>query len=212
MLEAWYWLRVVVPAEDLHDLVLLAGYEAEVDLLAYVERLNGLDGSTSFQMTVNLIPEAVNEIDLALTMAHEFTHIFTGRPEEIDHDLPAEDCTTYFEGHGCYREGSYIARWTELFWGDWVADVDPDNPTDDVASEARCVADDSFLGAYAASNPEEDFAETFSAYVYSVPVETPGLIAKMEFMDADPLLRSYRDRVVEAGFAPLPNYFDGCGY
>jgi len=210
--DAWYWLRVVAPAEDLEELVLFAGYDAESDLLAYVEPLSARDGSISFQMTVNLSASVLDDIEIALTMAHEFTHVFTGTAQQLDRSIPPEACTTYHEGQGCYRPGSHIARWTEAFWGDWIHEVHPDSATDDPAADARCLADDSFLGAYAASNPEEDFAESFSAYVYSVPVDTPGLLAKMAFFEADPSLRKYRKRIQELGFSPFPNQFDGCGF
>ncbi|MDA1010920.1 MAG: hypothetical protein O2888_05535, partial [Chloroflexi bacterium] len=212
LLDAWYWLRIVAPAEDLADLILFAGYDAESDLLAYVEPLSARDGSISFQMTLNLDAAVVDDVELALTMAHEFTHVFTGTTRDLDRSVSPEACTTYHGGEGCYRPGSYIARWTEAFWGDWIDEVHPDSANEDEASEARCQADSSFLGAYAASNPEEDFAETFSAYVYGVPVDAPGLLAKMEFMDSDPSLRKYRERAEAVGLTSFPNLFDGCGY
>ncbi|MDA1240635.1 MAG: hypothetical protein O2798_07305 [Chloroflexi bacterium] len=211
LLDAWYWLRVVAPVEDLAALILFAGYDAPSNLFAYVEPLVDFEGVVSFQMTVNLIAEHFGEHEVPLTVAHEFTHVLTGSAAQLDRSVDYEDCETYFEGEGCYVRGSYIARWTEAFWGDWIDEIEPGSAEDAVAAEARCDVDDSFLGPYAATNPEEDFAETFAAYVYSVPVDSEGLLAKYEFMDADPELRSYRERVVAAGIAPFPVAFEGCG-
>ena len=138
-------------------------------------------------------------------------HVFTGVDSQLDRGVDESQCTTYFEGEGCYTDDSYIARWIDAFWGDWIDDIDPQH-SDDEAAYDRCVVDPSFLGSYAATNPEEDFAETFSAYVFSVPVEDPGLVAKYDFMDADPYLRSFKQRIEDAGIEPLPNQFEGCGF
>jgi hypothetical protein len=211
LLEAWYWLRVVAPAEDLEPLVLLAGFDAESEFLAYVEPLLAVDGTIGFQMTVNLRKSVEDEVELMLTMAHEFTHIFAQVTEQLDLTVPLEECATYFDGEGCFREGSYIHRWTEAFWDDWIHEIDPRDPDRPEGSYERCLADDSFLGSYAARNPEEDFAETFSAYVYRVPVDSPGLLAKYAFFEADPSLSQYRERVEAFGIGPLPNQFEGCG-
>lgn len=210
LLRAWEWLRIVAAPEDLEELILLAGFEAPSDLLAYVEALSTSDGGVAFQMTVNLGEAELDDIELALTMAHELTHVFTGVEDQLDRTVDESQCFTYHEGEGCYTEGSFIARWTEEFWGDWIHEIDPANPDDEAAYD-RCLVDDSFLGSYAATNPEEDFAETFSAYVFSVPVESPGLLAKYEFFEADPYLSAFKGRVDAAGEGPLPNQFEGCG-
>ena len=211
LLHSWGWLRAVAGPEDLAELILLAGFDAPSDLLAYVEALNTGDGNVAFQMTVNLGQAEADDIELALTMAHELTHVFTGVAEQLDRSVDESQCTTYFEGEGCYTEDSFIARWVEEFWGDWIADIDPLNDDDEAALE-RCIADPSFLGSYAATNPEEDFAETFSAWVFSVPVDDPGLISKYEFFEADEYLASFKARVQAAGIEPLPNQFEGCGF
>jgi hypothetical protein len=211
LIDAWRWLRVTAPAEALEALILFAGFDADSDTLAYVEPLSGPDGRLRYQMTVNLRQAAEDEAELMLTMAHEFTHIFAATESQLDEDVWPEDCETFHNGDGCFLADSFIGRWVAAFWGDWIADLDPDNIDDPDAADARCWVDDSFLGAYAATNPEEDFAETFSAFVYSVPVETPGLLAKYEFLAADPSLRVYRDRVQALGYGPLPNQFGGCG-
>ncbi len=211
LLHSWEWLRIVASSEDLVDLILLAGFDAPSDLLAYVEALNTGEGGVAFQMTVNLGQAEADDIELALTMAHELTHVFTGGADQLDRSVDESQCFTYFEGEGCYTDDSFIARWAEAFWGEWIAEIDPLNDDDEAALE-RCIADPSFFGSYAATNPEEDFAETFSAWVFSVPVEDPGLISKYEFFDADKYLASFKARVQAAGIEPLPNQFEGCGF
>jgi len=211
LLRAWEWLRTFAAPEDLEGLILIAGFDAPSDLLAYVEALTTSDGGVAFQMTVNLGEAERDDIELALTMAHELTHVFTGLPGQLDRGVDESQCFTYHEGEGCYTPDSFIARWTDAFWDEWITQVDPLNPNDDAAVE-RCILDPSFLGSYAATNPEEDFAETFSAYVFSVPVDDPGLLVKYEFFDSDPYLSAFKARVDEVGAGPLPNQFEGCGY
>ncbi len=208
--RAWEWLRTVAAPEDMEDLIILAGFEAESDLLAYVEALSTGDGGVAFQMTVNLGEAEADDVELALTMAHELTHVFTGLPDQLDRTVDESQCFTYHEGEGCYTEDSFIARWIEAFWSEWIIGFDPSTEGETGAAD-RCFLDPSFLGSYSATNPEEDFAETFSAYVFSVPVEDPGLLAKYEFFESDPYLAAFRDRVQEAGIEPLPNQFEGCG-
>jgi len=207
--RAWEWLRIVAAPEDLEALILLAGFDAPSDLLAYVEALSTGDGGVAFQMTVNLGEAEADDVELALTMAHELTHVFTGLPEQLDRTVDESQCFTYHEGEGCYTDDSFIARWIDAFWTEWIVGFDP-NAEDGAAD--RCFLDPAFLGSYAATNPEEDFAETFSAYVFSVPVEDPGLLAKYEFFESDPYLAAFKNRVEAAGIEPLPNQFEGCGF
>lgn len=68
-----------------------------------------------------------------------------------------------------------------------------------------------FLGPYSASNPEEDFAETFSAFVYRLEATTPEVQAKLDWMADQPGLVEFRDRADAAGLGPLPNRFEPCG-
>lgn len=210
LLRAWEWLRVIAAPSDLEALILIAGFDAPSELLAYVEALTTAEGEVAFQLTVNLGEAERDDIELALTMAHELTHVFTGLPDQLDRGVDESQCPTYHEGEGCYLPDSYVHRWIQAHWGEWIGGFDP--LQDEEGAYDRCFLDPSFLGSYAATNPEEDFAETFSAYVFSVPVEDPGLLAKYEFFEADPYLRAFRERVEAAGIAPLPNQFEGCGF
>jgi len=70
--------------------------------------------------------------------------------------------------------------------------------------------DPSFIGSYAATNPEEDFAESFSAFVFRLEVE-PGMDEKMAWFEDQPGLVEFRDRASAADLGPLRNAFGGCG-
>ena len=64
---------------------------------------------------------------------------------------------------------------------------------------------------YAQSHPDEDFAESFAAFVFQIDVDSPQLEDKLAFYEERPELAAFRDRAVAAGLAGLPNDFDVCG-
>jgi hypothetical protein len=91
-----------------------------------------------------------------------------------------------------------------------LATVDPMEESVDDA-DARCLTDDGFFGPYAASNPEEDFAEAFSAFVFDLDPATDGQAERLEWIAAQSGLAEFRDRAEAAGLTPLANNFEICG-
>ena len=219
MAKAWTSLATITPPDQLNDLALFAGFgsaggedeESKGTTLAFVNVID--DEGTAFQMSVNLDEYDADPDQAALTMAHEFSHVFTATSSQLDRSPEAaEDCATYFNGEGCYLPDSLMAAWIDEFWGpEALAGVDPtkDVGIDDGAE--LCASDPSFLGPYAATNPEEDFAESFSAFVYRVPAPTPEVQAKYDWFADQPGLVEFRDRAEEAGKGPLDGTFEGCG-
>ncbi len=123
-----------------------------------------------------------------------------------------ETCDTYRSRDGCFLPDSLIAEWVQRFWADGQLDaLDPEADPSVEQGEELCASDPSFLGAYAASDPEEDFAETFSAFVFAVPVDGPEIADKLDWMADQPGLVAFRGQAEAAGLSPLPNLFDGCG-
>jgi hypothetical protein len=105
-----------------------------------------------------------------------------------------------------------MAAWIDRFWKpDDLARVDPDEDVGIDDGADLCAADPSFLGPYAASTPEEDFAESFAAFVYQVEAPTPEVQEKLDWLADQPGLAEFRDRAVAAGRGPLEGSFEGCG-
>ena len=88
--------------------------------------------------------------------------------------------------------------------------IDPEVESVDDADE-RCADDDGFFGPYAATDPEEDFAEAFSAFVFRLDPATDGQSARLDWIEAQPGLTEFRDNADAAGLTPLDNNFDVCG-
>lgn len=214
LVGAWDDLATIAPPGQLTDLALFAGFEpdgdAEVDTLAFVNALD-VDGN-QFQMTVNVVEAEADPDELLLTLAHEFTHVFTATQTQLDRSAEAIDaCDTYFNGEGCYLADSLMIGWIDEFWDDGlIATMDPfEDSTDD--ADARCAADEGFFGSYAATSPEEDFAEAFSAYVFRLTPDNRSQQDRLDWIDARAGLSEFRDRADAAGLTPLANTFDLCG-
>ena len=211
LLVAWELLYLITPPEELGPLAILAGYDSpDSDTLAFVNTIGELDGA-DFQMSMNLPFSDEADPEFALTVAHEFSHILAGQIEQLDRFADPASCDTFDNGEGCALPGSYLDAWVEAFWSDEdlaSLDVTVDDPD---AAQERCNLNPGFLGAYAATNPDEDLAESFAAFVFQVEVDTPELEDKIEFFAARPELAEFRDRAEEAGLAGLPNQFDICG-
>ena len=164
-------------------------------------------------MSINTIDAAADPDELLLTIAHEFSHVFTATADQLDRsDEAIDDCVTYFNGEGCYLDDSLMAAWIVEFWDPEVlAGVDPAEESVDDA-DARCADDDGFFGPYAATNPEEDFAEAFSAFVFAVEPATDGQAERLDWIETQPGLVEFRDNAELAGMSPLFNNFDVCGF
>ena len=214
LVEAWDELVAISPPGRLSHLAVVMGFEAvdeaDEETLAFVNALD-IDGET-FQMAINLPAFDDDRDEASLTLAHELTHVVTQTPDQLDRSTDGSSCATHFNGEGCYLPGSLLARWIDAFWtDDQLAAVDVDADVYPEDGEARCALDDSFFGSYAATTPEEDFAEAFSAFVYDVDPLTEGQRAKLEWLAGQPELAAFRSRASAAGLGPLDNLFEICG-
>ena len=126
--SAWESLATIAPATQLGDLAIFAGFEPDGDnaaeTLAFV---NALDANgNSFQMSVNVAEAVIDPDELLLTLAHEFTHVFTSTATQLDRtDDGVDTCATYFNGEGCYADDSLMLAWIDEFWDELLESVDP---------------------------------------------------------------------------------------
>ena len=212
LISAWRHLVAVAPPTELRNLALFAGYTStdETDL-AYVNSID--DAGRQFQMSVNLDAYDEDHVEGELTMAHEFSHVFTALPDQLDRSITtADDCGTWYDGEGCFRSGSLMAKWIDAFWPAEELDrIDVNHDPEISDGDRLCHLNPGFLGSYAATNPEEDFAETFAAFVYRVDAPTAEVQDKFDWMARRPELAAFRHRATAAGLGPLEGDFDTCG-
>lgn len=214
IIEAFEELATIAPPLQLNDLVLFGGFQSiganDEETLAYVTTMS--EDDTQFVLAVGI--DSYNyDLDIArLTNAHELAHVITQTEFELDRSIFQDECETYYNGLGCFGEDSLLWAWMTEFWDPTVlATINGAAEAFIADGDQRCSIDDSYFGAYAASNPEEDFAEAFSAYVYGLEAATPGQAAKLDWLDAQPGLAEFRARADAAALTPLGNSFDVCG-
>ncbi len=214
LIAAWNELLAVTPLGFVNDISLLAGYEGcpRCDTLAFVTTLD-VD-SEFFVIAGDVNAGAADPDELRLTMLHELTHAFTQRPGEQRIVQPqSAPCDTFFNGNGCFTADSYMWAWIQEFWPPELRDTLPADGSlgSDQDALERCISDPSYVGSYAAIHPEEDFAETFSAWVYDVEVD-PALADKFAFFDRYPELVEIRNNAEALGLFGTEANFDGCGF
>ncbi|MEL6892944.1 MAG: hypothetical protein AAFP84_15230 [Actinomycetota bacterium] len=213
LLDAWDAITTVTPRELYDDVSLLAGYEGcdDCDTLAFVITLD--EDASFFLLAVDVQAADQRPDELRLTMLHELSHVITQHPgTQLDATATGpEDCDTYFNGNGCFRPGAHILDWIDRFWSDGaLAELPEDGSAlaDDVALDA-CHRTGDFVNAYAATHPEEDFAEMFSAYVFDVDL-SPAFDEKLSFFDEVPEFAEIRRAAIEAGVAGIEADLEGC--
>ncbi len=212
VIEAFEELSIITPPAQMTDLGLFAGFvwegnEEEVTL-AFVSPVD--DDHSQFLLAIEVNEFANDRDEASLTNAHEFAHVFTQTQAELDTAGDPDDCETYWNGNGCFAEDSLMFAWVTEFWNARELETLAAEASVD-GGEQRCSLDNSFFGQYAASDPEEDFAEAFSAYVYGLEPATDGQAEKIAWISDQPGLAEFRERADAAGLTPLQNNFEICG-
>ncbi|MEM7143104.1 MAG: hypothetical protein AAF548_18930 [Actinomycetota bacterium] len=205
---AFELLEAVTRADQLTDIAYIGGFEAENDTLAFVTPLD--DAYTAFVMAIDTVSAVDDPGELRLTVLHEFAHVITQRSDQLDVAAAPSSCATYWNGAGCFIPGSYVDTWVQEFWSEEDLLTLPTDGVDQDAGEERCAIDPSFLGAYAASDPEEDFAESYSAFIFDLDVPA-AVEPKMAFFAEFPELRESRAIARASNLGEVPNNFDRCG-
>lgn len=191
--DLWIQLVVLLPTDYIDQyLYEFAVFESE-DTLAYVSELD--EDVWEFGVAVNDDPER------ALTIIHEFGHIVALNNTQYD-TYPTilqdrargltddeysaalnEDvfaCSTIAFEDGCPLADSYLLLFTEAFWTPESVEMIVYEELDDSAAYFFDENPDGFVSEYAATNPIEDFAESFSYFV--------GLDEEMLPLDGDEFL------------------------
>lgn len=205
---AFELLEAVTRPDQLNDLAYVGGFEAENTTLAFVTPLD--DDYSAFVMAIDTISAVDDPGELRLTVLHEFAHVITQRNDQLDLDADPATCPTYWNGVGCFAPGSYVDAWVQEFWPEEELLTLPSDGVDEEAGEERCAIDPSFLGAYAASDPEEDFAESYSAFIFDLDVPA-AVEPRMAFFEQFPELLESRALARDSNVGEVPNNFDVCG-
>ena len=145
--------------------------------------------------------------DLDFVLIHEFAHLLTLHAGQAPPDLGSEaGCQTFFTGEGCALAQSTIARFVDRFWPadlqDQVFEIEAIEDEDrylDALDRFYVARADDFVTDYAATNPGEDLAETFTAFVLADrPAGDSISDQKVQFLWEDARLVALRDQIRSA--------------
>lgn len=181
--QIWDYFTSLIPQEQRRS---LAEYSVMTDgqdnLLAAVAQT--YDDPNLWSLEVD-IADAADAYNLTFTLIHEFGHLLTLNSSQVPPSLPIfnnpEDnalylkesaaCPQYFPGEGCSQPDSYINAFFVQFWSDIHQEwLDINQEEDDDVYYQRLddfyhKYEDRFVTDYAATNPEEDIAESWAFFV-----------------------------------------------
>jgi len=156
---------------------------------------------------------------LADTLVHETAHLITLNTSQVPYDEDhyyyydakqgtVPGCSQYAVDGGCSLPDSYINLFYQKFWKDSYAewweieeearDAESDDEYYELMEQFYDRHEDWFLNSYAATNVEEDMAESFSFFVLNPkPVGNPTYEQKVAFYYEFPELVEYRRQIIE---------------
>lgn len=126
------------------------------------------------------IADIDNRDEFVYTIVHEYGHVLTLNQTQVPLDeeayfgddeafeAAAEACNRFFTGEGCSLPTSYIDAFFHRFWVDLHEEniaIDPEDV--DALADFYDAYADQFVSEYAATNPGEDIAESWTRFVLS---------------------------------------------
>jgi len=182
--------------------------DGEDKVLATVER--SWDDPDKWDLSVDIIDSA-NLNELTSTLIHEYGHLLTLNATQMDAAASEQSCSTYYASDGCSLPSSYLIDFFNRFWPgiyaecldiqDILDDDDYNDALDDFYWEHR----DQFVTDYAATNPDEDIAESWTLFIIA-PAPTGHSIAdqKILFFYDYPELVNLRETIISSLCAHAP--------
>ena len=107
---------------------------------------------------------------LVATLVHEIAHVISLDNTQVRHTFDLSSCleVEIVLDEGCAFEDSYITNFTNDFWTEEEVNLAKQNESDsDFQFEFYEDNPDRFVTSYAATNNAEDFAESFTFFVFA---------------------------------------------
>ncbi len=159
-------------------------------LLAFVEKQWPADNWTlGIDSTDSIQEDGSFHKDFKGTVVHEIAHIIALESGQMDSEAQG----TYTVEEGRLKEEAYLNQYYQKFWSSMDSSYDEEHPERYYRGHP-----DEFVSEYAATNPVEDFAETFLYFVEEDrPTGNTIRDQKILFMYEYPQLVEYRKSMRE---------------
>lgn len=183
--SVWSYFAAIIPQEKRQFISQFSIVtDGEYNLMAAVAQT--ASDPTRWALEVD-IADSTDYENLTFTLIHEFGHLLTLNADQVSPSLPvfnnprdpaihsheASMCPNYFTGEGCSQSGSYINAFYQRFWMDKYEEWNAvDSIHDDLLYYERLNKfyekyQDQFVTDYAATNPGEDIAESWTYFILS---------------------------------------------
>lgn len=179
----WDYFAAIIPQEQrqfVSEYAVLT--DGQYNLMAAVSQTS--NDPNRWVLEVDIV-DSTHYDTLTFTLIHEFGHLLTLNAGQVSPSLPvfnnphdpatysheASMCSNYFTGEGCSLSGSYINTFYQRFWMDKYEEWNAvDSINDDLLYYERLNKfyekyHDQFVTDYAATNPGEDIAESWTYFI-----------------------------------------------
>lgn len=221
--QIWGYFTALIPAEQRE---FVAEYSVITDgrdnLLSAVAQT--YDDPTLWALEVD-IADSSDYYNLTFTLIHEFGHLLTLNADQVppsthifnnpdDNDIYQQEvslCPNYFPGEGCSKPDSYINAFYQHFWlgiyDEWnqINQIEDEDVYYEQLEDFYLKYQDQFVSDYAATDPAEDVAESWSHFVLE-PVPQGATIAeqKILFFYGYPELVELREEILTSLCTAFP--------
>lgn len=205
--QLWSYFTRLIPA-DARAMVAQFGISSDGpdETMAWVEPIH--ENDLSAWMLVIDPADAAQPEALTFTLIHELGHLLTLNQNQINGS--AASCDTYQPQEGCSDEHAYVNDYYQQFWTALLPEIlEIENEEDeDRYYEALDVFyqtyEDQFVSDYAATNLEEDIAESWAYFVLNQRPEGDSIAEqKILFFYEYPELVELRGQIVQRANANL---------
>lgn len=156
----WDYFAQLIPAEYRESITRFEVFtDGQYNMLGAVQTNmdNALEWTLFLDLEDSVIDGELEPYELPLTIVHEYAHVLSLSDDQIPIDSWDDpSCNTLMLYEGCLEDDAYLFAFYEEFW----EGVDPESSATYWGSE------DEFVTEYAATNVVEDFAESFTYFVF----------------------------------------------
>lgn len=181
---------------------LVVGYivfHPDDDSVAFVSAAD--DGNDTW--ILGLSDDFRDDRDLDATILHESAHLLTLGDDQLDTRWRGT-CETFESIDGCLHLDAYLYDWVERYWTDLLdelAEIESarGRRAEELVERLYREHRDRFVREYAATSPEEDIAETYSAWVLGRAARSDAVAEKYGFFEEHDAFRAMKAHAVQAG-------------